>query len=149
MPSFVCFLSLELWDISFYSYDLMIYTNVLCTYINSNCFLQKNKIWSDRVHHLFEIRNPHVQGDTHFQLATISKWIIEKGPDWWHSLCLFEFFLDLTNLLNFHSQGALQRWFKSGSFWSKLSASTENLYIQAHLSKKNNYKALLLGPVRS
>jgi hypothetical protein len=31
----ICFfLSLQLWDISFDSYDLIIYTNVLCTYRN-------------------------------------------------------------------------------------------------------------------
>jgi hypothetical protein len=37
------FLGLELWDISFNSYDLKIYTNVLCTYRNNNFFLQKTK----------------------------------------------------------------------------------------------------------
>jgi len=44
MPSFgVFFLSLKLWDISFDSYDLIIYTNVLCTYRYYNFFGQKTK----------------------------------------------------------------------------------------------------------
>jgi hypothetical protein len=43
MSSFVLFLGLELWDISFDSYDLIIYTNLLCTYKNYNFFYQKTK----------------------------------------------------------------------------------------------------------
>ena len=34
--------------------------------------------------------------------------MIGKGPSWAHSLRLTEFSPDLTNVLNFHSQGALQ-----------------------------------------
>jgi hypothetical protein len=43
MPSFGFFLGLELWDISFDSYDLIIYTNVLCTYRKYNFSLQKTR----------------------------------------------------------------------------------------------------------
>jgi hypothetical protein len=58
---------------------------------------------------LSENRNPCGLKDTHFQLAAICKRIIEKGPGWWQSLRLFEFFPNVTNFLNHHSQGASQR----------------------------------------
>jgi hypothetical protein len=42
---------------------------------------------------------------------------MEKGPGWSHSLHLIELFSDLINFLNFYSQGAAQKQFKSVAFF--------------------------------
>jgi hypothetical protein len=47
----------------------------------------------------------------YFQTSETSKRMIGKGPSWLHSLCLIEVFPDLTNFLEFHSQGASQQQF--------------------------------------